>query len=180
MFLRYRYPKLGILLVLSVCAYLLFSQDFVQEVLTPLLSNSLFSFLVIGFLFSFGFTAPFAIGLFLIADPIFLVFPALVGGFGALLGDMLIFHFIRFSFLDEFGKLKREKLMRLVKGPITLVPSRFHHYLLYAFAGLVIASPLPDELGVSLLAGLTSIRPVPLALLSYACNTLGIMLLLFL
>lgn len=180
MFLRYHYPKLGLLLCASLLAYVLFSQASVQEVLTPLLSDSFASFFIIGFFFSFGFTTPFAIGLFLIADPASLVLPALTGGLGALLGDMFIFQVIRFSFLDEFGKLKREKLIRLVKKPITLVPSRFHHYLLYAFAGLVIASPLPDELGVSLLAGLTSIRPVPLALLSYVCNTLGIFLLLFL
>lgn len=180
MFLRYRYPKLIALFLVSLFAYALFSQDSVQTALAPLISESLFSYFVIGSLFTFGFITPFAIGLFLIADPSSPLLAALVGGCGAVLGDMLIFQFIRFSFLDEFGKLKREKIVRLVEKPVTLVPARFHHYLLYAFAGIIIASPLPDELGLSLLAGLTSIRQIPLACISYVCNTVGIFILLVL
>jgi uncharacterized membrane protein YdjX (TVP38/TMEM64 family) len=58
------------------------------------------------------------------------------------------------------------------------ISARFRHYLVYAFAGLIIASPLPDELGVALLAGFTHIKPWKFAIISYVCNTLGILIML--
>jgi uncharacterized membrane protein YdjX (TVP38/TMEM64 family) len=45
-------------------------------------------------------------------------------------------------------------------------------------AGFFIASPLPDEIGVSLLAGFTRIEEKKFALVSFALNTLGIIVLL--
>ena len=49
---------------------------------------------------------------------------------------------------------------------------------MYAVAGLIIASPLPDEAGIILLAGLTKIKASILAPISLAMNTLGILILL--
>jgi len=46
------------------------------------------------------------------------------------------------------------------------------------FAGFVIASPLPDEIGVSLLAGTTKISTRTFAILSYFLNTAGIFIVL--
>ena len=51
-------------------------------------------------------------------------------------------------------------------------------YLLYTFAGIFIASPLPDEVGVTILAGLTRISQFSLALVGFTCNTIGIFILL--
>ena len=51
---------------------------------------------------------------------------------------------------------------------------------MYAFAGILIASPLPDEAGVTMLAGLTKISVKSLALISFILNTLGIIILLIL
>lgn len=178
MFLRYHYPKLGILIALSLFAYAFFTLDFFTTFTSSFIPDSVFAFFLVGILFSFGFTTPFAIGFFLVAHPSSPVIMALAGGFGAMAGDLLIFHSIRFSFIDEFGKLRRERFAQYVQKPIRLIPPRAYHYILYALAGIIIASPLPDELGVSLLAGLTAIRPLPLALISYTCNTLGILFLL--
>ena len=92
---------------------------------------------------------------------------------------MLIFHFIRFSFMDEFLRLERTKTF---KGIAYLFDEVFHKkarmYLLYAFAGIVIASPLPDEMGVMMLAGLTKIKAGKLAIISFILNSLGILILL--
>ena len=52
------------------------------------------------------------------------------------------------------------------------------HYLLYIFAGIIIASPLPDEVGVAMLAGLTTIKPVNLAVVSFLLHSIAIFLVL--
>ena len=52
-------------------------------------------------------------------------------------------------------------------------------YLMYAIAGIIIASPLPDEAGIIMLAGLTKIKMHNLAILSFLFNTLGIIIILF-
>jgi uncharacterized membrane protein YdjX (TVP38/TMEM64 family) len=49
---------------------------------------------------------------------------------------------------------------------------------MYAIAGLIISSPLPDELGVSMLAGLTTINAKKLSIISFIMNSLGILIML--
>ena len=83
------------------------------------------------------------------------------------------------QFMDEFKKLEKTKPL---KGLIDLADKdlsmRFRHYLLYVVAGIVIASPLPDELGVSMLVGLSHIKPFSFALISFIMNSLGILVML--
>jgi uncharacterized membrane protein YdjX (TVP38/TMEM64 family) len=51
-------------------------------------------------------------------------------------------------------------------------------YILWSFAGLLIASPLPDEIGVTLVSGLTEIRLRTFAALCFVLNTIGILIIL--
>ena len=53
-------------------------------------------------------------------------------------------------------------------------------YFVPVLAGFIIASPLPDEIGVIMLAGLTKIKIGILVVLSLILNTLGILVLLWL
>jgi len=130
-------------------------------------------------LFSFGFTTPFAIGYFIVASPSNIYLAAIVGGFGALISDLLIFKVIRFSFMEEFKRLEKTQAIKRVQ---VLLSNRFLSkvkiYLLWAFAGFVIASPLPDELGVSMLAGLTKIKTSTLGIISFIMSSLGIFVML--
>jgi len=48
------------------------------------------------------------------------------------------------------------------------------HYLLYVFAGIILATPLPDEVGVSMLAGLTTIKPMKLAIIGFILHSAAI------
>jgi hypothetical protein len=177
---KFRYWKLTLLLIFSVLSYFIFSNSNVQDTVNHLNSLSYLGIFIAGLLFSFGFTTPFAIGFFFTIRPESILLAALVGGCGALISDLLIFKLIRFSFMDEFYRLEKTKIM-------SKVIHEFHHdfnkkirvYLLYIFAGIIISSPLPDELGVSMLAGLTKISTPTLAIISLVMNTLGIMIMLF-
>ncbi len=130
-------------------------------------------------MFSFGFSAPFSVGLFLTMPVQNIYLAAAIGGFGAMLADITIFKIIKFSFMDEFNKLKKERFfVRTEKLIDKRLSVKVKYYLLYFLAGFFIASPLPDEFGVGMLAGLTKIRANVLAIISFALNTAGIFVLL--
>ncbi len=176
---NFKYPKLAGLVVAIIAAYFLFSDPKVGAFMSQLGSWGLIGVFIAGLFFTFGFTTPFAIGFFLTLNPESIWLAGILGGFGALLGDLIIFKFARFSFMDEFKRLEHTKLIRSVSD---LIDKTFGHkikvYLLYTFAGIIIASPLPDEAGVIMLAGLTKIKTSVLALISFTFNTIGILIVL--
>lgn len=98
---------------------------------------------------------------------------AFFGAAGAMIGDLLIFQFIR-------DKLSIH-LMELMKSQIDGAKHKFRHHLkffrwfTFFVGGLIIASPLPDELGVGLL-GLSKMKMVWFAPLSFLFNFIGIMI----
>lgn len=171
------YPKFCCLLLSCVLAYILFQVGAFDILVTTLNGHGYVSVFLAGLLFSFGFTTPFAIAIFVeLAPDVHPVLAALVGGLGAVIADMGMFEFARFSFHDEIVRLKRTR-------PFRWVHTLFHHpgisdtlrtYLLWSFAGLIIASPLPDEFGVSLLSGVDEIDDRRFAALCYIMNCLGI------
>jgi len=176
---KFPYPKLVLLALMTAAAYYIFSQSGVGAYFSGIGDLSYIGAFVSGLLFSFGFTTPFAIGIFmsLPANNIFLA--AAIGGFGAMISDFLIFTFIKASFIDEFEKIKKTKSIRIFLGILEKnIPEKIKHYILFIMAGLVIASPLPDEIGIIMVAGISSIKPRILAALSFIFNTLGILILL--
>ena len=95
---------------------------------------------------------------------------ALIGGAGAVCGDLLIFRFVRsplaayivrtasHPWMVRFGRI-------LARGPFW--------WLIPALGALIIASPLPDELGL-IMMGLSHIRTATFIALSYTMNAAGI------
>lgn len=176
---RFRYPKITLLIILSVSAYFLFSNSNVQSFVHQAEGLSYLGIFIAGFLFSFGFTTPFAIGFFIIANPQNIYLAALIGGFGAMLADLTIFKIIRFSFMNEFNRLRKGVVIKDINKVLSSrLLSHIKVYLLYAFAGIIIASPLPDEVGVSMLAGLTKVKTRVLVIISFLMNSLGIFIML--
>lgn len=117
-----------------------------------------------GIFFVLSFTAALA-GLVLIkfsaTMPMILV--SLIAGLGGAAGDLLIFGLVRNGFKAEAKKAYRR--------------SFFLRWLLPIVGALIIASPLPDEIGVTLM-GITNIKPKRFMLVSFLLNSLGIFLLL--
>lgn len=178
---KFRYPKLFGLLIAAVAAYLIFSRPDVSGFVSSLEGMKYVGIFIAGLFFSFGFTTPFAIGFFVVAEPSNLVLAAILGGLGATLSDFLIFGTIKLSFMDEFHRLERTRPVRAIEHEFHKDFSKtLRKCLIYVFAGFIIASPLPDELGVALLAGFSRIHPGMFIIISYLCNTLGILVMLLL
>lgn len=173
---HFPYKKLLFLLVLSIIAYIIFRNPNVDSFVTSLGKFEYLGVFIGGLLFTFGFTTPFAVGFFVILNPINPFIVAIIGGTGALLGDLLIFSFIRFNFLDEFQRLEKTAIIKRIRNEIDIYLShRVRLYILYALAGFILASPLPDEAGVIMLAGLTHIKTRNLIIISFIFNSLGIL-----
>jgi uncharacterized membrane protein YdjX (TVP38/TMEM64 family) len=174
---HFKYPKIALLAILTLVSYIIFRSPNVQGFVSSLGALEYLGVFIAGILFTFGFTTPFAVGFFIILNPANPFLVAVIGGVGSLLGDLLIFSVIRFSFIDEFKRLKKTRVMKRIRSEIKLHLSyKARLYLLSAFAGLIIASPLPDEAGVTLLAGLTNIKLRTIAIISFVGNTLGILI----
>jgi len=176
----FKYPKLLLLVLTIALAYYLFTLPAVKVFFSGLAQFNHLSNFIAGLFFSFGFTTPFSIGYLVTAHPSNIILASIIAGIGSVIGDMVIFKTIKFSFMDEFKELEKKKAIvkigEIVKHNKHVL---IRHYLLYIFAGLVLASPLPDEIGVSMLAGLTTIKPVKLAVISFILHTIPFFLLFY-
>jgi len=176
---NFKYPKLMLLGLAIILAYILFKNPSVQNFVSHLGALSYIGIFIAGMLFAFGFTAPFSVGFFISLTSSNIWLAGIVGGSGALVADLIIFSTIKFSFEEEFKRLRNSKaIVKFKKLMERSFAEKTIVYLMYAFAGILIASPLPDEAGVIMLAGLTKISARSLSLISFILNTIGILILL--
>ncbi len=97
----------------------------------------------------------------------------LIAGIGAVIGDLTIFHLIRSrGLMDEikhfFHYFGGDKIHHLIH-------SKYFSWTLPVLGALIIASPLPDEVGVGLM-GISKLKVYQFVLLSFVLHNLGIFL----
>ena len=173
---QFKYPKFLLLFITFFIAYLLFYGRNYSPLNDFIISTGYFGTFLAGVMFAYGFTAAPATAILLILAKEQNIFLAgIIGGLGALVADLIIFNFIRYSFADEIKKLSKEKIVKYFNGKL---PSILKEYLLPVVAGFIIASPLPDEIGVSLLAAYKTISIRIFFVISYVLNTAGIFVVL--
>jgi uncharacterized membrane protein YdjX (TVP38/TMEM64 family) len=180
LFILLKYPKLFMLAGTVLLAYVLFRSESTQASFHGLGEFGYLSAFFGGMLFAFGFGAPFGVAILAtIANDLNIFIGAMLGGLGALLSDYILFKFIRLTFNDEIQRFKDSKAFGLFRGLLVRrIPPKISFYISLGIAGIVIASPLPDEFGVALLAGITTVRERTFAILSFTLNTLGILVVL--
>lgn len=98
---------------------------------------------------------------------------ALLGALGAVLGDIVIFRFVRDRFSAHVLELLRHRGTGRRVG--ALFRLKLFRWLSFFVGGLIIASPLPDELGIGLL-GFSRTKLAWFIPLSFAFNFIGIFL----
>jgi hypothetical protein len=169
-----KYPKLLLFVLAILVASYLFSLPVFSKLIDPVKNLGYLGIFLGGALTSLGFLAPFGIGMLTKITPHTILFGALVAGVAASIIDLLIFKVAKSSFADEFKRLEKTKTIKDIEN---VVKKNKHvlitHYLLYVFAGLILMTPLPDEIGISMLAGMTTIKPRMLVLISFVCHSIG-------
>lgn len=116
--------------------------------------------------------APAGLVLYRLAENLHPAEVALLAGLGAMVGDYVIFRFMKDRVFEELAPLLRQLHTPYVR---TLFRSPFFAWLLTLIGALIIASPVPDEVGVSML-GLSKIRPWQFFAVTFTLNTLGVFL----
>jgi len=129
---------------------------------------------IAGFFFTSVFTtAPAIVMLGEISQTSSVLSVAFVGAMGAVLGDLVIFRFIRDSFADHvMGLVGHRQAGRKVNVVHHL---KFLRWVTFLVGGMIIASPLPDELGIGLL-GFSKMQLRWFIPLSFVFNFIGIVL----
>jgi len=174
--MKIKYPKFTLLIFTFLLAYFLIASNDMTEARNIIAQSGALGAFLAGGLFTYGFTTATATAIFLIMSGSHdIVMTALVGGMGSVVGDLIIFKFIRSSFKDEIKKASNEKI---IKKANHAVPRKLRHYIRPLLGGMIIASPFPDEIGVGLLATDKRINQKMLIIISYIFNTLGIFIIL--
>ena len=100
-----------------------------------------------------------------------MVLVALLGGLGAVVGDYILFAFVRDRVSADAAYLLRGPKVRRA---LHVFKNRHFRRVLPIVGALIIASPLPDELGLTLL-GLSHLRTKTFFFVSFTMNALGIL-----
>lgn len=177
---KFKYPKLLLFIIAIILAYYIFTKPSIGNFISNLGTLGYLGVFIAGIFFGIGFTAPFATGFFIVLNPQNIWLAAIIGGLGSVAANLLIFRFIKITFGDEFKRLRNSKDMKIIGKLITEnLGKKIKLYLLYIFAGITIALPLPDEIGILMLAGLTHIKGHVLGEVSFVLHAAGILFLLW-
>ena len=106
--------------------------------------------------------------------PVYLLLP--LAGIGAVIGDLTIFRLIKLSLASDLTQLYNN----LGGSKISHILHTSHfRWTIPVIGALIIASPLPDEIGIGIL-GIYNLKTSQFLVLSYILNSLGIAALLYL
>lgn len=173
-----KYPKLALLAATFILGYIFLVDSQLDGLRHSLSGLGYAGTFIAGLFFAYGFTsAPATAALLVLGRGQDIFLTAIIGGLGALVADTIIFRFIRHSFADEIKRLSRDSM---VTGISAALPRPVLKYIVPVLGGFIIASPLPDEIGVSLLAASTNVSGKAFTAISFALNTAGIFALLLL
>lgn len=169
-----------ILLILGVIAALILIQiPGFHELLLKLGNFGYLGAFIAGMLFTSTFTLTIGAVILLNLAGSLPFFPLVViSALGAVLCDFLIFKFVKNGVNEEIKPLyqeveKLEKKAHLKK----ILHTKYFAWTLPVLGALVIVSPLPDELGVSLL-GISEIKILRFILISFCSHGVGMTLLI--
>jgi uncharacterized membrane protein YdjX (TVP38/TMEM64 family) len=185
---KWKYKNFFLFIVSLIIAYFILKNEENLSFLKNTTHLGYFSAFLAGVFFSSSLTVAPATALIYTLGSIFNPFIlAFIGAFGSLLSDYLIFRFVKHRLIDEI-KLLHEEINEFLK-PVTkpfipkdlrfklylwrrVIESRFK-WVIPVIAGFIIASPLPDEIGVALL-GAAKYETERFVIISYFLNFIGI------
>ena len=162
------------LVILSIfVAIILAKTGALQDLITSTQEVRFIGSFIAGIFFVSVFTAaPATVAFGEIAQSNSVITVAILGGLGALIGDLIIFRFVKDRVSDHFYYLMRvSKSERL----FSIFKLKLFRWIVPFVGALIIASPLPDEIGVAML-GLSKMKNSYFILLSFLLNSARILI----
>lgn len=172
--IHWKYKNLTIVVIGIILAIILSRIDAFHSFLLHLGGFGYIGAFIAGMLFVSTFTvATSVLVLLILTETLSPIEIGLIAGLGAVVGDMTIFHFVKDNLSNEIEDIYHHMDR---KGHFKkLFHSKYFNWMLPIIGAIIIASPFPDELGVSLM-GLSKMSTGKFILLSYLLNSLGIFL----
>lgn len=173
-FRAFHYKNLTFLLLSIILALFLSKAEWFNTFLLNLGTFGYLGAFTAGMLFVSTFTvATGALILFTLAKTLSPVELGIIGGLGAVCGDFIIFRFIKNNLTAELNNLYNH-----IDGNGYIAHffhSKYVGWTLPVIGALIIASPFPDELGVTLM-GISKMKTYQFLLLAFTLDTIGIFL----
>jgi hypothetical protein len=173
-----RHPKHKVLRDLLVVAASFFAALFLVRIgaFNILLGTngqgSIIGSIIAGALFTSTFTiAPASVVLADLSHTMSPYIVALWGAFGSMFGDLILFNFIKHNLSKDAEDLLNHSSY---KRFISVFHLRFFRWLMPLVGALVIASPLPDEIGLAMM-GFSKMRAAVLLPISFVMSFFGIL-----
>lgn len=178
---RYRkYPRLIIFLITIIIAIIVFYEWMHSQVIHDFLIWLGYGGTFIWWLFySYGFTSSSATAMLLIlSQKTSFGLSIITAGIWALISDILIFMLAKNALLQELTMLKEEpyiiKLRNFLKK--TFWPP--YKYIMPIVAWILIMTPLPTEIGITILASRKKLSMKTFIIMAYILHTIGITIIL--
>lgn len=173
----WQYKNSFLLLLGLVILFLFADSNIVQNTIAKIGSWGYLGAFITGIFFVSTFTvAPAMYVLYNLAEKLNPFEIALFAGLGALVGDYIIFRFLKDRIFEElkpvFMKLGGNYLTRIFRTP-------YFAWLVPLVGAAIIASPFPDEAGIGLL-GLSKLKNWQFMLISFLLNAVGIFIIIIL
>lgn len=172
----WRYKNSVLALLSIILAVVLYKYEPLHQLLFKLSYFGYFGAFLSGILFVWTFTAATgALLLLILVETLSPIQIGLVAGLGAIVGDLLIFRFVKDGLAGEINNIynhidHKKHLKKLFR-------SKYFSWTLPVIGAIIIASPLPDELGVSLIS-ISRMSTPKFVFLSYILNSIGIFLII--
>lgn len=170
---RWKYRNFIILLISVVLAAFLVKQEFLRSFLLGLGGLGYLGAFIAGILFVSTFTVSIGAIIFsILSQSLSPIEIGIIGGLGAVTGDFVIFRFVKDSLIEEIEPLYEHFGGNHLNH---ILHTRYFSWLLPLIGTILIATPLPDEVGVSLL-GLSKMKTYQFILISLPLHIVGIYL----
>src|SRR3989338_2735226 len=170
----YKYKNLTFLAISLFIAFVLLRNETFHSYLLHLGNLGYIGAFISGILFVSTFTVALAtLVLLVLSEGLSPIDIGIIAGLGAVIGDVVIFRFVKDSLAQEIGSIYNlfDHNHHLKK----VLHTKYFSWTLPVVGALLIASPLPDEIGVSLM-GLSKMKIPQFLLLSFVLNSIGIFL----
>lgn len=173
---KWKYKNLSIVFLSIVLAIIIYKNEAFHSFLLHLGNLGYIGAFISGMFFVWTFTAATsALILLILAESLSPIEIGLIAGLGAVVGDLLIFRLVKDGLADEiediYNHVDHKKHFK------KLFHSKYFNWMLPVLGAVIIASPLPDEVGVSLM-GISKMGTIKFATLSYILNSIGIFLII--
>jgi len=170
---KWQYKNTALLILGLIIFFYFADSHIVQSSISKIGALGYLGAFIAGVFFVSTFTViPAMYVLYALADKLNPLGVAVFAGIGALIGDYIIFRFLKDDVFKElrpvFLKLGGNYLLRVFRTP-------FFAWLVPLIGAAIIVSPFPDEVGVGIL-GLSKLKAWQFMLLSFILNAAGILI----